>query len=105
MRRVIPRVIERTACLSRIEHRADERQGDVARHAGDQNVELLRRGARFGEKRAQLHLPDVSPNAARREIGLNELLQRVVTTADGEEIELEWPAVSLTPAVGASPPT
>ena len=88
-RRVEAGVVQRPARLPRLEHRAEKCEADVARNAGDEHVERLVRRARLREKRAQLHLSNVDANAARAEIGLHELLERVVAAADGEEIELE----------------
>src|SRR6185312_7063216 len=77
----------------------------VARHAGDEEVEALVRGARLGEKRAELGLADGDVNAARGEVSLNQLLERVVAAADGEQTHSERLSAAAARAVGTAPPS
>src|SRR5262252_8252896 len=95
-----PRVVERPAALSCLEHRRHERECDVAGDSCDEHVERLRRGARVVQEGPQLDLSDVDTNAAQREIGLYQLLERVVPRSDRQQVELERAAASLTKAIG-----
>src|SRR5690242_3315575 len=97
-------VVQRPATLAALEHRRQKRERHVARHSGDECVELLVGRARFGEKRAELHLTDVDLDAARREVRLDELLERVISATDGQKVELEWASSARAPTVGLTSP-
>src|SRR6478609_7520822 len=97
-------VVQRSATLAALEHRRQKRERNVARHPRDERVELLVGRARFGEKRAKLHLADVDLDAACREIRLDELLERVVAATDGQKVELEWASAARAPTIGLTSP-
>ena len=89
------RVVERPARLSRLEHRAEERERDVARERRRRARRTCFVAARAScQKRAQLDLANVDANAAQRRDRPAQLLERVVAAADGEQVELERLAVA-----------
>src|SRR5690242_4245976 len=103
--RVKIRVVQGAPCLTRIEHRADVRQREIAGNSGDEHFELLPRRASFGEKTTQLHLSDRNADAPRRQIGLDELLEGVIAAADRQQVDGERAAVADANTVWASTPT
>ena len=87
------RIVQGAPCLTRVEHRADIRKRQISWNAGDEHVELFVGRARVSEKSAQLHLSNGDANAAFGQVCLHQLLECVVTAADGEKIDGELLAV------------
>src|SRR5258708_27799347 len=102
--RVKSSVVERSARLCTRKHRTDVRQRQIARNSCHQHVELLVPGARQGEECTHLGLPNAYDDAACREIALDELLDDVVSGADGEQLDGQLAPAPDTPTVAAALP-
>ena len=101
-RRVIPRVVERPATLAGIEHCREMAESEIAGNARKHHIEAPLGIAHGGEEGGEFHHADVQGNSAGSEVGLYELLDGHVATADREQREFERPAVSAARALGAS---
>src|SRR5438105_3531964 len=102
--RVIAGVVQRSPRLTSVEHGADVRERQIAGDTSDEDVELFFRCARFGEEASQLDLANVHANATPGEIGLHELLERIVAATDGEKIDGKCTALARALSVGRTAP-
>src|ERR1051325_401565 len=98
------RIVERSPALRALEHRGDVRERQISGNARDERVISLFAGPGLGQERAAFDLPNPHPDAARGEVALDELLDRVVARSDREELEVERSATARTDAIGSAPP-
>src|SRR5262249_45229274 len=94
MRIVKARVVEGSARLTALEQRREKGERGGGGNAGAERVEAFWRRACRRQKGSELGLLDLRCDAARGEVGLHELLEGVVATADGREVEGERLAVA-----------